>query len=399
MAHRHPTLYLSDLGNDDLVVIQVKDQLFRVHRSKLASYSGVFEDLFALPQVPLTTEGKSDDHPIHLSHSPLAEFEELVQAIYEPDSSVHSAQTLVVRMAAATRWDAPAMRSRTLSHLAASGDDVAKLVVARRYNLEEWLWPAFFSICIRAETLTKNEVLDLGPKDSDTITVIREALKEGWQRNPGKYSDRLRSSVKARVTQTSQKAESLFQKEDHLRHLLKTKLQLGEPCSSELPPPTSGYRIRMKHNEEFPFQLVGDPLFRDLNGGAVYLGSALIKDNYGVTAIVPCKIAPRLSSKNSVTWDGREIWVDEFEILPFDPRRMGWVKTSDGKIPDGKTPVEGGYNGLSQEILFHAYGIVDFGDGQITCPGKTSESIGGASLPFGNQENLVKDDYYILVWT
>jgi hypothetical protein len=399
MARRHPTLYLPDLSDDDLVVIQVEDQLFRVHRSKLASYSGVFEDLFALPQDPLNTEGKSDDHPIHLSHSPLAEFEELVQAMYEPDSSVHSAQTLVVRMAAATRWDAPTMRSRTLSHLAASDDAVVKLVVARRYDLEEWLWPAFFALCIRAETLTQNEVLDLGREDSDTITAIRKALQKGWQRNTGKYSERSRSSVEARVAQMFQKAESLFQKEDHLRHLLKTKLQLGEPCSSELPPPRSGYRIRMKHGENFPLQHVGDPPFRDLNGDAVYLGSALIKNNMGITAIVPCKITPHLVPQNRVTWNGTEDSVHEFEILPFDPNRMEWVKTSNGKIPGGKTPVEGGYIGPNHERLFHAYGSVDWGNRQITCPGKTSESMGGASLPFGCRDNRVKDDYYILVWT
>jgi hypothetical protein len=388
MALHHPTLYLSDTASDDLVVLQVEDRLFRVHRSKLTSASTVFDDLFSLPQDPLSEEGKSDGHPIHLSQSPLIEFEQFLEAIYAPSPEFLSAspRTLLVRAAAAARWDAPIIHTATLAQLANSDDSVAKLIAARRYGLEEWLWPVFFSICNRDWQPPTQDVLDLSPEDITMIDTIRNALKRGrgvsW-------------------IPTGARTPSPFEKENRLRQLLQEVLHLQEPPLSNLPPPNSGYRIRVKNGTKFPFELAGETSFKDISGPSVYLGSAIIKDGHSVRAIVPCKVTPGMPRwQNHVSWNSTEKIMDEFEILPFDKERMEWMKVSNRKLPENRTLVEGGY-GANHERLFHAYGFVrvnDWGERQIACPGKTSKDLGGASLPFGGGEHIVKDNYYVLAW-
>jgi len=72
---------------------------------------------------------------------------------------------------------------------------------------------------------------------------------------------------------------------------------------------------------------------------------------------------------------------------------MEWVRTGNGKIPQGRWPIEGGYeeNGTK---LYHAVAPVD----GIRVPGKTSEHLGGCNVGFGNREHFVQENYEILCW-
>jgi len=49
---------------------------------------------------------------------------------------------------------------------------------------------------------------------------------------------------------------------------------------------------------------------------------------------------------------------------------MEWVRTSGGRIPSGRRPVEGGYE-ESGEKLYHAVGLVK----GVKVPGKTGEHL------------------------
>ena len=45
----------------------------------------------------------------------------------------------------------------------------------------------------------------------------------------------------------------------------------------------------------------------------------------------------------SIPYDNAELChTGRYDLLPFVPYRMEWVKTSNGKVPQGKTAVDGG---------------------------------------------------------
>jgi hypothetical protein len=402
MPHRHQQFYFSASNDDDelnLIVVQVDDRLFRVHRSKLASASAIFDDLFSLPQDPSNIEGRSDDHPIQLAHSPLAEFEQLLCAIYTPEAEV-TMQVLFTRMDAASRWDAPAMRTKTVEQLAAADDPVAQLAAARRYDLDTWPWPALFAICARQVGLTAEERNMLDPPDLLLIDPIREQL------HPTVKLDffKLVPSILKVLTKAG---HGSYRNDARIRQLL-AESKVEEPLVSDLRPPLSGFRMRLRSGAPFPYDRAGEPPFRDLDGAPVYLGSAVLQPQAVVTMltpnkrdtapiVVPCKVTPRIRPDHHVGWQGRETCTHEYEILPFNPARMEWVQTSEGHIPDGRTPVEGGYD-ADHSPFFHAYGSVVWGNRTIDCPGKTSVALGCARLPFGGQDRTVKNEYHILVW-
>ena len=60
---------------------------------------------------------------------------------------------------------------------------------------------------------------------------------------------------------------------------------------------------------------------------------------------------------------------------------MKWVSTSAGKIPEGYTPVQGGYE-VGGEQLYHAVAKIS----GVWCPGKTGLHLGGANFPWHNGE-------------
>jgi hypothetical protein len=66
-----------------------------------------------------------------------------------------------------------------------------------------------------------------------------------------------------------------------------------------------------------------------------------------------------------------------YDLLPFDPATMEWVAASNGLIPDGRRPIEGGYDENGQK-LYHAMGIID----GVRVPGKTGVHLVRMVLPF-----------------
>jgi len=119
----------------------------------------------------------------------------------------------------------------------------------------------------------------------------------------------------------------------------------------------------------------------------VFVGSAIFEDS-----VHPCKIVPSLRPPCRVAYGGTEReHHGRYDLLPISPE-MEWVPTREGKIPSGRRPVEGGYesNGVK---LFHALGSMD----GVNVPGKTGEHLGGANIPFGGYEQVVRE-YKILCW-
>lgn len=60
---------------------------------------------------------------------------------------------------------------------------------------------------------------------------------------------------------------------------------------------------------------------------------------------------------------------------------MKWVKASHGRIPDGYTPVQGGYEDSGQQ-LYHALAKIE----GHWVPGKTGLHLLGGNFPYHHQE-------------
>ncbi|EIW83823.1 hypothetical protein CONPUDRAFT_99430 [Coniophora puteana RWD-64-598 SS2] len=154
-------------------------------------------------------------------------------------------------------------------------------------------------------------------------------------------------------------------------------------------PPPSGYRIPLEGNSQFPGpQHAGAAPCYDLDRSPVYIGSAILEDS-----VHPCKIAPHLDPPCRVGYGGQELsHRGRYDLLPYDPATMEWVPASLGRIPDGRRPVEGGYENNGAR-LYHACAVFQ----GVRVPGKTGQHLSGANFAFGG-EQVIERGYEILCW-
>ncbi|KAJ6494793.1 hypothetical protein C8R47DRAFT_1117216 [Mycena vitilis] len=165
--------------------------------------------------------------------------------------------------------------------------------------------------------------------------------------------------------------------------------------------PASGFRIALNSSVQISkhdLERAGRAPFADLDHSPVYLGSAIFMRDDGVTqkSVQPCKIGPHLyPSPCSVAYGGREVsHHGRYDLLLFDPQTMEWVPTSHGRIPEGRTPIEGGYEENIRDKLYHACARIN----GLAVPGKTGQHLGAAHVSFGGGEHTVHEHYEILCW-
>ncbi|KAJ7739761.1 hypothetical protein DFH07DRAFT_839792 [Mycena maculata] len=173
------------------------------------------------------------------------------------------------------------------------------------------------------------------------------------------------------------------------------------PGYSATPLPSSGFRLALNSSvqiSKYDLERAGRAPFADLDHSPVYLGSALFMKDDGVTqkSVQPCKIAFHLRpSPCSVAYGNAEILHHgRYDLLLFDESTMEWVTTSHGRIPEGRTPIEGGYEENIHDKLYHAAARVN----NILVPGKTGRHLGSAHVSFGGGEHSIAENYQILCW-
>ncbi|KAK7033122.1 DUF3421 domain-containing protein [Favolaschia claudopus] len=173
------------------------------------------------------------------------------------------------------------------------------------------------------------------------------------------------------------------------------------PTYSAAQMPSSGFRLALNSSVQISKQdleRAGNAPFADLDGSPVYVGSAIFTHDDGVSqkSVHPCKIGPHLyPSPCMVPYGGSEMaHQGRYDLLLFDPLTMEWVTTSEGRIPEGRTPIEGGYEETIREKLYHACARVN----GILVPGKTGTHLGAANVSFGGGEHAIRDNYQILCW-
>lgn len=184
--------------------------------------------------------------------------------------------------------------------------------------------------------------------------------------------------------------------------------------------PPSGYRVPLSSMpggppSKFPgVERTRAAPFTDVDGKSrVFVGSAIME-----YSVHPCKITPDKEHHCEVSYGGSEVQHNgRYDLLPFVPEHMEFVKTSHGRVPYGRRPVKGGFENDGKE-LYHAVAVID----GVRVPGKTGAHLvrpwhfpvavvcmwkvglmshliscqGAANVPYGGKEYVVRDDYEIL---
>ncbi len=116
----------------------------------------------------------------------------------------------------------------------------------------------------------------------------------------------------------------------------------------------SGLRIPLDSSTPFPQDLTGPPPCHDDNGHPIYIGSAIFGN-----CVLPCKIGPHLPVPCLVPFRGREIaHTERYDLLPFNPDTMEFVRTSGKRSPAGRKPVKGGHE-QGGRPLYHSVAVVN----------------------------------------
>jgi hypothetical protein len=107
--------------------------------------------------------------------------------------------------------------------------------------------------------------------------------------------------------------------------------------------------------------------FTDADGESrVFIGSALME-----YSVHPCKITPDEAHHCRVSYGGGEFQHSgRYDLLPFVPEHMEFVKTSHGRVPHGRRPVKGGFENDGKE-LYHAVAVID----GVQVPGKVGAHL------------------------
>lgn len=125
----------------------------------------------------------------------------------------------------------------------------------------------------------------------------------------------------------------------------------------------------------FPLMEAGVAPALDVNGSPIFLGLAAFRDG-----LHPCKICidPQGRPLPFVSYGGQEYaHRGTTLLLPFDPATMEWVAAAGGQAPVWRRPVEGGYERVGREVLFHARAVVD-GESVLGKAGQYGHMVGGS---------------------
>ncbi|KAH9996245.1 hypothetical protein BJV77DRAFT_960655 [Russula vinacea] len=169
---------------DSQVVLQVEEQTYKIHRYFLTRESHFFKDLFSLPQTgdSESVEG-SDNNPIKVPGTPTNEFENLLRFFYfgMHDDYVPSLTDWIALLSISTRLIFDKVRARAIKEITARLDQVDPfelIGLAVKYDVEEWLKPAYRRIVTRNNLITHQEALKV---PFSMAVMLMRAREQYWR--------------------------------------------------------------------------------------------------------------------------------------------------------------------------------------------------------------------------
>jgi hypothetical protein len=171
---------------DSQVVLQVDGQTYKIHRYFLTRESEFFKDLFSLPPPgdSASVEG-SDDNPIRVPETPTMEFENLLRFFYfgMHDDYVPSLADWIAMLSISTRLIFEKVRERAIKEITARLDQVDPfelIGLAVKYDVEQWLKPAYRRIVTRSNLITHQEALKV---PFPMAVMLMRSREQYWKDN------------------------------------------------------------------------------------------------------------------------------------------------------------------------------------------------------------------------
>ncbi|CAE6476336.1 unnamed protein product [Rhizoctonia solani] len=180
---KHPKFFF----DNTLVVIQIEDVRFNVHRYQLLK-SETFADMFTVAEQSggdVPAEGSSTDNPIKMEGVSAHDFECLLTVLYasffstrqpEPEASL-----IIPAFRLANMWNFSDLREHLVPLAERVLGDTAKIAFAREFNIDQWIAPAYARLCQRKEPLDSEEAKTIGLEGVLFISRIREGR---YTKNP-----------------------------------------------------------------------------------------------------------------------------------------------------------------------------------------------------------------------
>ncbi|KAF7981366.1 hypothetical protein HWV62_33835 [Athelia sp. TMB] len=166
---KHPHYFFED-GN---IVFLVEGSLYKIHRYFFARDSAHFRSIFGLKGI----EGSDEYSPCILSDVNCADFDEFLAILY-PTDFLHPTEknidqwTSILHLSA--KWGFESIKLLAIDRLTAYAAPIDKIVLGRRYGIDDWLPSSYEAVCMRVDPLTMEEGMKLGLEDAIRISAARQ---------------------------------------------------------------------------------------------------------------------------------------------------------------------------------------------------------------------------------
>ncbi|KZP11507.1 RHD3-domain-containing protein [Athelia psychrophila] len=169
---RHARFFLP-VGN---IYFLIEDTLYSVPRAPFERHSST----------AFTGKGLTEDGPLVLEDVKAAHFDHLLSILYpsEYGSAVYTASTVdewTAILHLAVRWGFQSISTLSIMQLTPIATDIDKIVLGRQYEINPWLHEAFTAVCMREQSVTKEEGRRMRVDDIIEISAMRQLFRQGTQ--------------------------------------------------------------------------------------------------------------------------------------------------------------------------------------------------------------------------
>ncbi|KAI0317366.1 hypothetical protein OF83DRAFT_1058793 [Amylostereum chailletii] len=181
LSPRHPLFYIDDTQ----VVFRIGVRFYKVHRYFLIRESEFFRNMFELPRPPegqdVSPEGTDDEHAIELVGVTALELESFLQFLYlgMHDDYNPSMGAWLAILSLSTRFICDKVRARAIKEITARLNELDPFDLVRlaiKFDVQQWLHPAYVRIVERTALITLQEAAGL-PLE---IAVMLMRARERW---------------------------------------------------------------------------------------------------------------------------------------------------------------------------------------------------------------------------
>ncbi|KAF7965485.1 hypothetical protein HWV62_43266 [Athelia sp. TMB] len=153
-------------------------------------YFLVNNTIYSVPRAPFDTQsaafigrGLAEHEPIVLEDVTIAQFDQFLSILYPSEYGVYTATSVddwSALLHLADLWGFKSIRALAIKQLAPIATAIDKIVLGRRFAINEWLLDGYYDVCIREDPLTEEDGARLSNQDVVRIFTAREQFGSGY---------------------------------------------------------------------------------------------------------------------------------------------------------------------------------------------------------------------------